>query len=489
MTERHLGKSGLRVSAIGLGCMGMSEFYDPGRLNDEESIRVIHRYLDAGGNFLDTADMYGVGRNEVLVGQAIQGRRDPVVLATKFGNVRGPAGEFLGVRGDPPYVRECCDASLKRLGVDVIDLYYQHRVDPKTPIEETVGAMAELVQAGKVRYLGLSEAAPATILRAARVHPIAALQTEYSLWTREPEEAVLPGVRELGIGFVAYSPLGRGFLTGQFKTIDDLPPGDYRRDAPRFQGENFQKNLDLVKKIEELAAVKGCSPGRLALAWVLAQGPDIVPIPGTKRVKYLEDNLGALDVQLRQTNWRRSTPSCRSAPRRARGIPRGRCRRSIGKAGAKFFAGGVSQIPCKESARGAKNATNAKNAKNPQVLGLPPLIFCRAAAPAAARKPFAARPAPRAAKNKRPPNRARAARKERGGTVAKRSPGWASPHRECRAGPNGRKSASRGLRPSSGRRSRPSRRAASGCSPGRRRSGRWSRGPRRRGCRRRPARW
>jgi aryl-alcohol dehydrogenase-like predicted oxidoreductase len=298
MTERELGRSGLKVSAIGLGCMGMSEFYDPRQMDDAESVRVIHRYLDAGGNFLDTADMYGVGRNEVLVGKAIRDRRGRVVLATKFGNVRGPGGEFLGIRGDPAYVKEACDASLKRLGVDVIDLYYQHRVDPKTPIEETVGAMAELVRAGKVRYLGLSEAAPATMRRAVKVHPIAALQTEYSLWSREPAEAVLPAARELGIGFVAYSPLGRGFLTGQFKTFDDLPAGDYRRNAPRFQGENFQKNLDLVRKIELMAREKGCTPGQLALAWVLARGEDIVPIPGTKRLKYLDENLGAVSVQL-----------------------------------------------------------------------------------------------------------------------------------------------------------------------------------------------
>jgi aryl-alcohol dehydrogenase-like predicted oxidoreductase len=298
MIERQLGRSGLRVSALGLGCMGMSEFYDPKQMNDEESIRVLHRYLDAGGNFLDTADVYGLGRNETLVGKAIRSRRDRVVLATKFANVRGPNGEFLGVRGDPPYVRECCDASLQRLGVDVIDLYYQHRVDPRTPIEETVGAMVRLVEAGKVRYLGLSEAAPATIRRAAAVHPIAALQTEYSLWSREPEAEILPAVRELGIGFVAYSPLGRGFLTGQFKTIDDLPADDYRRNAPRFQGENFQKNLQLVKKIEALATAKGCTPGQLALAWVLAQGEDLVPIPGTKRLPYLEDNLGAVGVRL-----------------------------------------------------------------------------------------------------------------------------------------------------------------------------------------------
>ncbi len=298
MTERELGRGGLRVSAVGLGCMGMSEFYTPGQTDDAESIKVIRRYLDAGGNFLDTADMYGVGRNEELVGKAIEGRRGGVVLATKFGNVRGTAGEFLGVRGDPEYVRACCDASLRRLGVDHIDLYYQHRVDPKTPIEDTVGAMADLVKAGKVRHLGLSEASPATIRRAAKVHPIAALQTEYSLWSRECEADVLPAVRELGVGFVAYSPLGRGFLTGQFKKYEDLPADDYRRNAPRFQGDNFQKNLDLVRKIEEIAAAKGCTPSQLALAWVLAQGDDIVPIPGTKRVKYLDDNLGAAAVRL-----------------------------------------------------------------------------------------------------------------------------------------------------------------------------------------------
>ena len=255
MTERELGKSGLKVSAIGLGCMGMSDFYDPKHLNDDESIRVIHRYLDAGGTFLDTADMYGVGRNEALVGKAIKGRRDGVVVATKFGNVRGTAGEFLGVRGDPSYVRQCCDASLKRLGVDVIDLYYQHRVDPRTPIEDTVGAMADLVKAGKVRHLGLSEAAPATIRRAAKVHSIAALQTEYSLWSREVEDEILPTLRALGIGFVAYSPLGRGFLTGQFKTIDDLPADDLRRNMPRFQGENFRKNLELVTELSHISGL------------------------------------------------------------------------------------------------------------------------------------------------------------------------------------------------------------------------------------------
>jgi aryl-alcohol dehydrogenase-like predicted oxidoreductase len=298
LIRRKLGAGGPVVSAIGLGCMGMSEFYDSKQMDDAESIRVIHRYLDAGGNFLDTADMYGVGRNEVLVGKAIAGRRDDVFLATKFGNVRGPNGEFLGVRGDAPYIKDCCDASLKRLGVDVIDLYYQHRVDPKTPIEDTIGAMAELVKAGKVRYLGLSEAAPATIRRAAKVHPIAALQTEYSLWTRDPEDEILPTVRELGIAFVAYSPLGRGFLTGAFKTIDDFAPDDFRRHGPRFQGENFQKNLELVEKVEALAESKGCTPSQLALAWVLARGQDIIPIPGTKRMKYLDENLGTADVRL-----------------------------------------------------------------------------------------------------------------------------------------------------------------------------------------------
>ncbi|HET6327082.1 MAG TPA: aldo/keto reductase [Planctomycetaceae bacterium] len=296
MNRRKLGP--LEVSAIGLGCMGMSEFYDPKAMNDDESIGVIHRYLDAGGNLLDTADVYGMGKNETLVGKAIKDRRDKVVLATKFANVRGPNGQFQGVRGDRQYVKECCDASLARLGVDHIDLYYQHRVDPKTPIEETVGAMADLVKAGKVRYLGLSEAAPATIRRAVKVHPIAALQTEYSLWSREPEDEILSTLRELGIGFVPYSPLGRGFLTGQFKTLEDLPADDYRKNSPRFQGENFAKNLDLVAKIQELARSKGCTASQLALAWVLAQGNDIVPIPGTKRIKYLDENLGALRVTL-----------------------------------------------------------------------------------------------------------------------------------------------------------------------------------------------
>lgn len=305
MEKRELGKSGLKVSAIGLGCMGMSEFYSPEEMNDAESIKVIHRYLDAGGNFLDTADMYGSGLNEELVGRAIADRRDKVLLATKFGNVRGPNGTFKGVRGDKQYVRECCEASLKRLKVDVIDLYYQHRVDPNVPIEETIGAMRELIDEGKVRYLGMSEAAAATIRRAAKVYPIAALQSEYSLWSREVEGEILDTVRELGIGFVAYSPLGRGFLTGQFQKFEDLPEGDYRRNAPRFQGENFGKNLKLVKQIEKIAREKGCTPSQLALAWVLAQGQDVVPIPGTKRVNYLDDNLGAANVHLSKPDLKR----------------------------------------------------------------------------------------------------------------------------------------------------------------------------------------
>ncbi len=281
---------------MGLGCMGMSEFY--GSADEPEAIRTIHRAIDLGVTFLDTADMYGPFTNERLIGKAIQDRRKEVILATKFGNMRREDGSFLGVNGHPDYVRKSCEASLQRLRIDVIDLYYQHRVDTKTPIEETVGAMAELVRAGKVRYLGLSEAAPPTIRRAHAVHPISALQTEYSLWSRDPEDEILPTVRELGIGFVAYSPLGRGFLTGRFRSIDDLDADDYRRKSPRFAGDNFQKNLDVLKKIELLAREKNVTPSQLAIAWVLGRGNDIVPIPGTKHVKLLEENASALDVKL-----------------------------------------------------------------------------------------------------------------------------------------------------------------------------------------------
>src|SRR5450432_252402 len=296
LPQRKLGTQGLKVSALGLGCMGMSEFYGAG--DEQESIATIHRSIELGCTFLDTADMYGSGKNEELVGRAIKDRRDQVVLATKFGNVRGPKGEFLGVKGTPEYVKQACEASLKRLGVDVIDLYYQHRVDKTVPIEDTVGAMAELVKAGKVRYIGLSEASPKTIRRAHKVHPVSALQTEYSLWERGPEDEILATVRELGIGFVPYSPLGRGFLTGQFKKFEDLAQDDFRRHSPRFQRENFQKNLDLVARITEIAAEKKANAAQLALAWVLAQGDDIAPIPGTKRRKYLEQNLAAVDTKL-----------------------------------------------------------------------------------------------------------------------------------------------------------------------------------------------
>jgi aryl-alcohol dehydrogenase-like predicted oxidoreductase len=317
MEKRALGRSGLQVSTIGLGCMGMSEFYGSG--DEAESISVIHRAIELGVTFLDTADIYGSGRNEELVGRALSGRRDQVVLATKFGNVRAADGRFVGVNGKPEYVRSACDASLQRLGVDVIDLYYQHRVDPNTPIEETVGAMADLVRQGKIRFLGLSEAGPQTIRRAQSVHPIAALQTEYSLWSRDPEAEILPTVRELGTGFVAYSPLGRGFLTGRFKKPEDLEAGDWRRNSPRFQGENFQRNLRLVSEIENIAREKGAKASQLALAWVLAQGNDIVPIPGTKRTRYLEENVAATERRLTSDDLARID---RALPRGAASGPR-----------------------------------------------------------------------------------------------------------------------------------------------------------------------
>jgi len=304
MQQRQLGKNGPLISAMGLGCMGMSEFY--GARDDAESIATIHRSVELGVTFLDTADVYGYGDNEILVGNAIRGLRDKVFLATKFGIVRDKSNPAVrGVSGRPDYARECCDASLKRLGVERIDLYYQHRVDPSVPIEETVGAMGELVKAGKVRSLGLSEASASTIRRAHKVHPIAAMQTEYSLWSRDPEDEILSVTRELSVAFVAYSPLGRGFLTGQIRHFEDFAPDDYRRNSPRFQGENFKKNLDLVARIETIAKEKKCTPGQLALAWLLAQGEDIIPIPGTKRRKYLEENAAALNVKLASQDLRR----------------------------------------------------------------------------------------------------------------------------------------------------------------------------------------
>jgi aryl-alcohol dehydrogenase-like predicted oxidoreductase len=303
MDTRRLGNQGLEVSELGLGCMGMSEFYGTG--DEDESIATIHRAIELGITFLDTADMYGPFTNEMLVGKAIADRREVVVLATKFGNERDEDGTRLGINGRPGYVHRACDASLQRLGVDHIDLYYQHRVDPDTPVEETWGAMKELVEVGKVRYLGLSEAAPETIRRAHGVHPISTLQTEYSLWSRDVEDEILPTIRELGIGFVAYSPLGRGFLTGRIERFEDLPEGDFRRTSPRFQGENFEKNLELVERVREIASEKGVTPGQLALAWLLHQGEDIVPIPGTKRREYLEENAVAASISLSTEDLRR----------------------------------------------------------------------------------------------------------------------------------------------------------------------------------------